>query len=386
MGFDRELASELLDERDRDTARFFAGRGEEIQRFDAAVRESRRSKQAVFRIYQGAPGCGKTSLVDRLRQIRSEDVLFVDIEKEHLAGKGPLASRVRDAATAAGPAGAKVASIALKAIGTRLGIQTAGNALGAAVLDKAIDKTEIVLHMDEAQLIDGTEQLTLVSLHTHGLGVPTVCLFTGLGHTARQIGSIEGLSRLGENVTVNMGAMSDAECAESTRMMLDELRTVGSESEKDRFTKMVATLSYGWPQHLHCAQQALCRELQRTDGALGKVSAARVREESDRRRTTYYEGRLDGTVLADWPELTAAIVAGVIRERPSTTPALTKLCRDEVGRQGLGDDPDFDATPKGFAATLVERGVLAVSSDRRYDVAIPSMARWLEGVSPPSAT
>lgn len=327
------------------------------------------SRDAVSRRYSAsikAPGCGKTSLVDHLRQIRSEDVLFVDIEKEHLAGKSPLASRVRDAAAAAGPTGA-----------------TTGDALGAAVLDKAVDKTEIVLHMDEAQLIDRTEQLTLVSLHTHGMGVPTVCLFTGLGHTARQIGSIEGLSRLGENVTVNMGAMSDAECAESTRMMLDELRTVGSESEKDRFTKMVATLSYGWPQHLHCAQQALCRELQRTDGALGEVSAARVRNESDRRRTTYYEGRLDGTVLADWPELTAAIVAGVMRERPSTTPALTKLCRDEVGRQGLSDDPDFDATPKGFAATLVERGVLAVSSDRRYDVAIPSMARWLEGVSPP---
>ncbi len=56
--FNRELADELLEDRDRDTARFFAGRDDEIQRFDAAVREAQRSKQAV-RFYLGAPGCGK---------------------------------------------------------------------------------------------------------------------------------------------------------------------------------------------------------------------------------------------------------------------------------------------------------------------------------------
>ena len=41
------------------------------------------------------------------------------------------------------------------------------------------------------------------------------------------------------------------------------------------------------------------------------------------------------------------------------------------------DDPTFDTTAKEFAAILVERGVLSVADDHRYDAAIPSMSRWL---------
>ena len=376
MTFNAELAEELLQRRDRDTAPFFAGRRDEIRQFDAALRESERGgEQAVFRVYQGAPGCGKTSLVGRLRQIRSEGALFVDIRKRHLVSEDALVERVRDAVAHAGSTGTRIAATALRAIGPRLRVQPVGNALGEALVDKAVGRTKVVLYMDEAQLIDHSEQPGLVRLHAYGLEVPVVCLFTGLSHTADRIGSIEGLSRLASNAVVNMGGMSEEECAESTSMMLDELGVVGARSEAAR---MVAALSQGWPQHLHGAQTALCRELLRTDGVLPEVNTARVRMESDRSRWEYYERRLSGSVLGEWPALTAGVVARVAAERPPTPPAITKLCRNEVQRQGLENDPDFEVTPKKFATTLIERGVLCVTPDRRYDVAIPSMSQWLE--------
>ena len=378
MAFDRELADELLEERDRDTARFFAGRNDEIRRFDAAVRESGSSKQVVFRIYQGAPGCGKTSLVDRLRQIRAEGVLFVDVGKKHLASDDALAQRVRDAAIAAGSTGSKIAAAALRAIGSRLRMQPVGDALGNALVDKTVDKTTIVFHLDEAQLIAKSEQPTLVGLHTHGMGVPAVCLFTGLGHTEDTFLGIGGLSRLADNAVVDMGAMSNGECANSTRMMLDELSVVGDESQYNRAAQMTAALSFGWPQHLHCAQQALCRELLQTDGVLEDVRVENVREEADQRRQSYYERRLRGTVLNVRRNLTALVVERVGKERPADRIALADLCEDEIQRSGLADNPNFGATSGEFAAALVEQGVLAFAPDCRYDLAIPSMGRWFE--------
>ena len=379
MAFNVELAQELLQRRDRDTAPFFAGRHDEIRQFDEALRESEHGgEQAVFRIYQGPPGCGKTSLVDRLRRIRSQGVVFVDIRKPHLVSEDALVERVRDAVADAGSVGTRIAATMLRAIGSRLRVQPVGEALGEAIVDKTVGKTRVVLHMDEAQLIDDNEQPGLVRLHVYGLGVPAVCLFTGLSHTADRIGGIEGLSRLASNAVVNMGAMSEEECAESTSMMLDELGVVGMQSEA---AQMVAALAHGWPQHLHGAQTALCRGLLRTQGVLKDVDATEVRSESDRRRHEYYDRRLSGSVLGEWPKLTAGVVARVREERPATPPALTKLCRNEIERQGLDNDPDFEATPKEFSTTLVERGVLSFTSDRRYDVAIPSMGQWLERMS-----
>ena len=71
MRFDAPRAHQLLRQRDRDDAPFFAGRRAEIQRFDDALAEvgGRREHDnaATFLVYQGAPGCGKTSLMHHLR-------------------------------------------------------------------------------------------------------------------------------------------------------------------------------------------------------------------------------------------------------------------------------------------------------------------------------
>ncbi len=64
-------------------------------------------------------------------------------------------------------------------------------------------------------------------------------------------------------------------------------------------------------------------------------------------------------------------------ETDSRVRNLVRLCRRRIEEHGLGNDPDFEASPGEFALALVERGVLSITQGNRYDVAIPSMARWL---------
>ena len=233
--------------------------------------------------------------------------------------------------------------------------------------------------MDEAQSVGPSERPGLVALHRDGIGIPTVCLFTGLGHTADRFRQIEGLSRLAANAIVNMGAMAEDECAESTQKMLDTLDADGDHEEAAR---VVAKLSLGWPAHLKGAQTALCRELLRTNGDLTEVDYGRVASESDRNRYDYYNARLSGSVLGVHRPFTAAVVATVQRQQPVDPGDLVGLCENQLA----GSQPAYpglrSATAEAFANALIERGVLSPRSDERYDVAIPSMAEWLAGLVP----
>ena len=380
MIFNRELADELLEDRDRDTARFFAGRNDEIKRFDAAVREAHRSKQTIFRVYQGAPGCGKTSLASHLREIRSQRMLFVGINPNHLRSANALMEQVHRAAIAEGPSTGKAASTIADMMGSRLRIRDTAKDFRNYVAQRSIRDTCVVLHLDEAHSIATSEGEELRNLHTTGLGLPSVLLLTGLGHTLERLTAIEGLSRLSRNAVVNMGAMAEDECAESTLKMLDKLRVVGDATERERIAQMAAGLSYGWPQHLNCAQVALCRELRRTLGVLGDVNRDSIAHASDQLRYAYYSDRLAHPVFGLDPSVTKRIIVEVDRHPIQTIPQLNALCDDEVARAGLADDPFFlEIPPGGFARTLVEKGVVTISPQRGCEVAIPSMVDWAVG-------
>ena len=303
----------------------------------------------MFRIYQGAPGSGKTSLLNHLRDSRADEALFIDIERTHLRGVDILAEHVLDRAVKAGPTGARIASAVVDALGSRLRIGKAGDAVRSAIARGAARRMNIVLCMDEAQTLEASEQPGLVRLHTLGLGVPAICLFAGLGNTESRISAIPGLSRLERDAVVRMGAMTVDECAESTRKMFDELKVEGDEAEMAEAARLTATLSYGWPQHLNEAQGALCVELLQTNGALAAVDTDRVQRESDHRRGNYYRRRLAGTVLSERFGLTAGVVARVTAERPPDLgTALIDVCGEEMERRGCWTIPLSTRQPRSL--------------------------------------
>lgn len=371
MAFDNELAQKVLDLGDRDTALFFAGRGEEIRRFESALRASALKEEAVFRIYQGAPGCGKTSLLAHLREQPPDGVLFVRIEERHLAGSDALKARIEKVAVDEGPFYARIGSEAARAIGEGLRLKGTGERLDAFIGAMTAKRVKtVVVHMDEAQLIGPPEQPGLLALHRDGLGIPTVCLLAGLSHTARNLGEIGGISRLASDAIVNMGAMAHDECVESTGMMLEELNVDGTDAEKSRMTEMVAGLSRGWPHHLCGAQRALCKDLIRTNGVLKDANTRRVKSESEQNRHSYYSGRFDHPVLSEHPPLTAAIIKKVNERRPASLLALKRLCQETL------EETTGLAAPGEYADALIEKGAVSITMDGGCEIPIPSLADW----------
>ena len=379
MAFDHDLAQSLLRKRDRDTAPFFAGRSAEIHRFDDALIELEErpanDPAATFLIYQGAPGCGKTSLIAHLRERRSNDELsFATVRPEDFANPNALIRQILHEIEGDSPTEPNVVS-------------------GFAPMDASRRKPQhrtlkVVLHLDEAQEVESSAKPGLTMLHTKGLGLPCVLVLTGLSHTHRKLVDIGAVSRLARNAVVNMGAMSEDECAESCRMMLEQLRVVGDEAARDQTARMVAVLSHGWPQHLNGAQVALCRELLRTNGVLYEVDPHGVRQASDRMHYEYYDGRLFNSILGLRQKFTLGVIEKIAQRPPANLEALDALCQEEMARRAWGDTERSAKITSGmFADALVEKGVVAITPDDRYDLAASSMVEWAasRGDDPPSA-
>ncbi len=305
MAFNAALASRIEKGGDRDVAPYFAGREREMSHFDDALVEvDYKKKQTVFRVFQGAPGCGKTSLLHHLRETRREDqdLLFVEVDSA-LESRAEVLAHVVDAALArpvrsgsltesVRDALAKYSVGTVQSLGEIACVKNAGAALRSWQKDTALEDVTVVMTFDEAQNLNRRQVKTLAEMHKIGIGLPSVLLLAGLSHTYDVLSAPNAISRLVANAAMNMGAMTDEECAESTLAMLDELGPTGGAVERRALAERVARVSHSWPQHLNRAQQALCRELGRVNGDLGRVDFARVEHDSDEARAGYYNNRL----------------------------------------------------------------------------------------------
>ena len=296
-----------------------------------------------------------------------------------------LTGQIRESALSFGSVTGNIATFA-QVVGRYLRVIKPGDdKVRNFIADHATRDKKVVLFMDEAQVFGEEQQPGLVLLHTTGLGFPTVAMLAGLSHTSGRLRSIGGLSRLADNAIINMGAMSESECIESTALLLDACGAIGDSSGRQQWCRAVARLSQGWPQHLSGSQRALCRELLRTEGVLAEVDVGVVRSESGRTRRDYYQIRLSDTVLDMVPAATARIVAKVTERRPDRMYELEGVCEEVIVDMGLDKDTRFRTNAEQIAKALVERGVLAIADGGSYDVAIPSMLDYLHEVSRPAS-
>lgn len=81
LAFNSDQARKFIELGDRDIAPFFAGRAAEIWHFESSFTtlDWENTRTAAFRIYQGAPGCGKTSLVEHHRQRYSDETPILGV-------------------------------------------------------------------------------------------------------------------------------------------------------------------------------------------------------------------------------------------------------------------------------------------------------------------
>ena len=387
MSFRKDLAELFANDVDRDRAPYFAGRSHEIDRFETRLKTFRTIVQqsgtpsSSMLIYQGAPGCGKTSLVGHLAK-RHPDLLFVAVRKLHLASEETLKERIRDAAIK-GDLLFKVGGGIAQAVGELLRTGRAGEQVRDYLSDKAAARIPmVVVYFDEAQIVDRHQEEALQSLQMAALPVPVLPVLTGLPHTLSRLTAIPGMSRLSRDAVINMGQMTPDECIESCRIMFDQL-SVPESRRTENVCRDIARLSYGWPQHLNRAQTALTLQLLKAGGDLTAVDMTKVEDHADQDRGAYYAARLEGSILGKRPKLVSALVRRLESEQPSDPLDLEDMCAEEIQRFQLMGQEGFN--PERYAQAMLERGVLSKDEADRYVVAIPSMAAWLGERYPPNS-
>ena len=384
MPFNRELAEDLAFRTgDRDDTRYFCGRAEELESFAATCIEAGRKPQSAFRLYTGAPGCGKTSLLSHIRKTHADvkELLFVPARSKYLVSEVSLQEGVLEAALKVQGVKADVRgglSTGLKTVAEMLRAKTFGEAVEEWRRERAIDGLTVVLQVDEAQNLDAESLKVLAELHAYGLaGVKSVVLAAGLAH-AKDVLTGGGISRTAHNADVDMGLLAREECVASTRMMLDDLGADGTDSERVSAAGRVAEFALGWPQHLFRAQQALCRGLLEAAGVIRDVNMGVVERHSSQARSDYYNDRLRGRQeLERSPDVNYRVIVDVAREQPTRESELHRICKRRIDEDEKEHEPLVKTNPVAYATALVEKGVVCRTTDG-YASPIPSMVMWAQ--------
>ena len=381
--FDAKLAEKISHQQDRDRAQFFAGRVDEIERFRWAVEDCRGSPQANFLIFQGPPGCGKTSLAAQLETLYEDRCVFIKLTPASSATPEELSQKVNETILMRGatipPALKRLGLVAAKLFAK--GEFTEGIVQEIAQAKKA--NLAVVIHIDEAQAIPDHFFPLLQKLHIEGAGFPCVVLMTGLETIEQRLGNDNALSRLGLDSTKTLGALEIESCAASTRQLIDQ---VGADGPTAEITQTVAGLAKEWPAHLHGAQRALCEELLRTHGDLSAVSAKTLRERSTALRHQYYEKRINRHPLDLDEKVTKRIISAVAK-----SPAGNKAHLGEIVYKNIKEHAPQTLGGAGLTLehvipvtnALISKGIVSKNQHKAYKLAIPSMGRWASnGVRP----
>lgn len=381
--FDREAALRYAGQEDRDAASFFAGRDAERAAFRAGLAlahsaaEDGGDPRTVLRIFQGAPGCGKTSFVRRMRA-ENDDVLFVQVEKAHLRSLALLRERICDAALKADKGRNIVASLASAGM-ELIRLREAGRKATSFAAESATENTRLVIWKDEAQVLEAPCD-ALVEAHQGMLGVPVLVVLSGLQHTDRLVRAIPGLSRLSSNAVVHMGGLRSGECADSTRQMMVAFGVEADDPSVEKVGRRVEEMSVGWPQHLKGAQTALAEQLVAVNGDLSRIDLDAVERESDASRAAYYTQRLDSGLLADDRNLAIRILSRIGDGNiDCSLNDMIGIMREEANAAGSRRSRKEAAA---YLQDMVGHGLLTrrqsptdITLDR-WQVAVPSMVDW----------
>ncbi len=375
-----QKVQDFIHESDRDFAPFFAGRTSEIAHFRNVLSTAGSKKQARFLVFQGAPGCGKTSLVHHLEAKTRRDALFVSLYFSDLESREALGKKIERAIKSQrkkpSEALASLADLASKVL---LG-RPVSDDLWKVLHTVAPTEATLVLHLDEAHALEEPEERMVLNLHKTGLeGVPCIMVFTGLERTGMRMQAIKGMSRLAGDAVVTMGTMTQEECAASTQQLLAAFDVEGTIETRHTLCELVARLSHGWPQHLNIAQKALCRELLRVDGQPECIDTARMESEATHRRHIYYESRLNNPILGKNKHITFAVLSELAKKGACFKGEVEDMCRLSIKAHcnDAGDMKEY-ATPATYTETLIDKGILSEDDDNDLTFAIPSMGSWAQ--------
>ena len=377
----------------------FVGRQDIIADIEHAVAQAAAGGAAVrgrTRLVFGAPGAGKTALLDELARrwrARAADGAVnapvpIDCEPGDLTSPVAFTEAVLSALIPDSPydmatsttteGGGGVPGVAGLSVSRTMSVPSlvdsvrAGRTPWAAIREATQPERlarPVVLLVDETQTMpgdpdgDGRAHL-LTELHGGRHGLPIMAVLGGLGDS-KQVMARRGISRFARDAVHSLPLLTDTESGEAVERFLARHRVVGDGETRALWRRRIAEACNGWPQHLHNYLCGAARALADAGGDLEHADLDAALAAGDDWRRQYYDARLEG-VNADFPAV--AEVVGRIPESGAAMHRIVEWCREATGTAAQGSD---------LHARMIHDGVLQEMPGGLVTCPIPSFRRYI---------
>ena len=376
----RESLTQLAETSDRVSPTVFAGREDEFDLLDTAVRAVRRGEVGRTVVVSGVPGAGKTALLNeyatRLMAAERDDdgpVIPVPLRFDEIDAPPAALMQAMDRQLAAlwspdswrGKAHRLAAKAswmgnALSAIATKKNFREllpsaqAPNSLDAALADYAstrfnVKSSTFVLLVDEAQNLADTKQVKsyLSAMHNgvHGDAKVLLACF-GLASTQQHLVDL-GLSRLSRDHARSIGPLSSKDAREAVYGTIEIALSSHAFDEHrreqwiDEATSIILSQSANFPHHLTNGCISLAQILLK-DGIGNEPPLHDLTMECRRCKREYYEAR-----LRPWEDHWTALAHAFSDDDEGWTPA------DDVRQVLMAADDTGDPVKKKKATSIL---------------------------------
>ena len=388
---------------ERDAPAVFVGREREI---DLAISQLATWQAGASRgrtvVAQGAPGAGKTALLDQIgRQLIERLPGAVAISRAtpwnrrsarnvlHALAARMMGRAADEFRTTAGTE----SSIGARAVATARHSRSESTAppelscwddLETLFSDQAGRAKPTLLLVDEIQRLGEDEETKDLLYHLHDQATfPIVLICGGLSTSAAHLREL-GLSRLADGNVLRIGALTTEEAEqcleESLRMMAED---VGIDGHPDHWARQLAPATHGWPQHVTCHIRAAAAALRASELAFDAGNLHKAAALADAAMRDYYEQRLE-TSATD-----AMVVFAVhqsISRRPLRRTEAAAVVDSVRPLLGSADGEEHDRTfrhPRDCVERMIHAGVIAyagATTTSSLSIPIPSMAGHVAGL------
>ncbi len=338
--FKPEELCHFLRQGDRRLHPFFVGREAAMAQILALVQEvvttgtelpGTAKAKGLMQVIQGAPGIGKTALLDALYKTCMTTLTRMD------AGVRIMPLIINDPKNLSLPAIYQAVQDQLTAVGDHighgpirrffrrsLGRLQAGSVMGTGISLKPADAAlqpqipkgwAVLLMIDEIQQADpnpqGTAAAALVRLEGGSDGLPILPVLAGLSNSQTVLRAM-GLSRLSSIAVQPLTRLTQADVSQALHQFINRYNVSVTLACQDLWARTLWRWSQGWPKHMQNGLSAIGHALLQTNGNLDAVDLLATQRRAADTRTSYYWTRLD--TWQDSPQLMGQVMAGLGRE------------------------------------------------------------------------
>jgi len=357
--------------KDRGPAKYFHGREEIIDTFTSALELYKMENEGTTFLIQGAPGAGKTALLDVLsKHAKKNGWKPILINTNTLWSPDELLRRLDKSGRQITSFGAEAGVDHVGHGSFNINIKTAAYTISDIFRGQ---KKPLLLILDEAQTLGykggipddmkSTVISVLKEIHNGELGSPVMLLTAGLGTTEAAYGSL-GISRINGDFTVRLGRLDKkSECAVIRDWLIEDGRAQG---DPQAWIQSISEQAHGWPQHIISYIKPALKYLESNNRFMTDEGLKFVLEKGAEYRETYYQTRLKGI-----GKKKRQILAKIFADVP-----LGETMEPEDIMSVLENEYTPEVAESLFNKAL-ERGIVDEREDGDYGIPIPSFHTWL---------